>query len=282
MRLGRSPSARRYARADGTFTKFFERDVELEAEKAAALFALAARNGFVAPRPLSADPAGGSLSFEYIPGPPRSVRDLYLAYVAGTSPPARTPRTFHEIGSMLGAIHRELSLPSRRAWRPTEPFDTAMCRAWGEGYGAPLAATPHAFLHGDFGFSNVLLLDGHAPPRIAVIDPSPNGYVTFHCDTFASVYLDLAKFVCCLDGLVPPVHHAAIDWRRAVALRDAFLDGYGARTGLAIDRRLLDGLAFATAAAKFAKEYPSPVLRRLALWLLYRPRKRRVLFGASG
>ena len=63
---------------------------------------------------------------------------------------------------------------------------------------------PTVCLHGDFSFANVLFRETEkAEPEIVIIDPCANGGSTHHDWEAGPIYVDLGKFLSCLEGQVP-------------------------------------------------------------------------------
>jgi hypothetical protein len=112
---------------------------------------------------------------------------------------------------------------------------------------------------------------------IAVIDPSANGYVTFSSDLLAPVYIDLANFAACIEGLVPPENYPRIKWRRLPHVREAFVRAYEREANIVLDRDLIMRLAYATAHCYFQREYGRGLRTKLALNLLFNRYKRNMV-----
>ena len=134
--------------------------------------------------------------------------------------------------------------------------------------------TPHAFIHGDYGFSNVNTITSNGLISLAIIDPCPNYYFTFKANVHASIYIDLATFFSCLDGRVSIKHYRNIHWGRLNLVKQAFISGYESRTGYKINQCLLVQLTCAVTESYFFRKYGSGFRSFVAHKLIHNARKK--------
>ena len=257
--------------ADGRVKKFFDRDLAIEVEKHRNLKTIGELEGFIVPAVESSNPQESSIEYTYIEGLCSS-RNLYIEYV--TSPKLDDKRgaflvsTFRRAGILLAAIHKHLKTEKTVEWQPPECFNQVFQSKFRKTAASVFSDTPHAVLHGDFGFSN-LCYPEEQPDNFAVIDPSPNRYSSFYTNELASVYLDIAKYTLCLNGLIPLKHFIKIRKKRAKYLRENFIAGYEAEADMTLDRVLLQATEEAIFVAKVSRDYKSPLLRYMASILMY-------------
>jgi hypothetical protein len=256
------------AQPGATFVKQYDGLVEVEVVKAERLARVARRNGFTAPAVLNVDVDRQVITYEWFDG----LTPLRTAYLEHTirEPDAEAPELFERVGRVLAHIHRDLTLDERVPWEAPATFREDLERRLGPNAIELLARTPQAFLHGDFGFGNVHLEERTG--RIVVLDPSPNGYLTTHPSTFASIYLDVGVLSACLRGLVGPARFLQLRRDRIGALENAFLEGYERTSGARLDRRLVDGMGYAIAGTYLRARYTLPFIAPLALRMMFRDR----------
>jgi len=192
--------------------------------------------------------AEGALVMEYIDGLV-SLRIPYLAFMKGKTDDLSN---FGAAGRALGYLHSAMPLPARELPDPMPPLHLDTLPV--------LGSESVVLLHGDYGFSNVFWSETR--DQIVVLDASPNHFMTSHPLQTGTRYVDLANFVSCLCGLVPPRHFAMMRWTRAPSVIEAFLNGYAATSHFTPDRTTVLRSAHQTANAYFGYSYPS-VLRRV-------------------
>lgn len=259
-------------RIDGdSFIKCGVQQPLLESEKSAALYRVALASGFLAAEVLGHDSRAGTVTFKVIPGL-RSIRTIYLSYMTDRYPRPPMLDVIRDAGRSLAQIHAGLTLRSTASWKPSPCFAAAFSSVHGQPAEASLDAGPQAVLHGDYGFSNVNVVDQPAGMTIAVIDASANGFVTLRSDLRGPVYIDVGNFVSCIEGLVPLRHYPRMHWGRLPIVREAFLSGYES-AGTRIDRRLLASTVYATAACYIQRKFGSGRLAAAALRVLFNARK---------
>lgn len=194
--------------------------------------------------------AGGTLVMEYLDGLV-SLREPYLDFMK-----AKTSElsVFVEAGRALGLIHSAPPPASEYLPYPMSPLLLNTLPGPGS-EGAVL-------MHGDFGFSNVYWSASRA--QIVILDASPNHFVTHHPLQIGTRYADLANFVSCLCGLVPPSNFPSMYWTRAPRVISAFIEGYVETASFVPDPKTLFFCANETAQAYFAYSQPRGLHRMLA------------------
>lgn len=258
---------------NGDFIKHFFDQFDESIAKYQSLYAVASRNNFTAPKILSDDHNANTASFEYINGL-TSIRESYIEFMTITAPNEDMLDLFHMAGVVLGAIHGEMKLEVQDAWRAPACIENVTSQWLGRGNYLNLHDTPHAFIHGDYGFSNVNIIISGDNNSLAIIDPCPNYYYTFRVNLFASVYIDLATFLSCLDGRVPIRHYRRFQWSRLNLIKEAFLDGYESRTGCKVNRCLLACLTCAVTESYFIRKYGSGLRSLIAHKVIHNARKK--------
>ncbi|MFN0179402.1 MAG: hypothetical protein ACKVZ0_11430 [Gemmatimonadales bacterium] len=181
-------------------------------------------------------------------------------------------------GEALAILHRELSPGSAVQWDPPPPFAREARRQLGPMWQSRLAAGPQAALHCDYGFGNVHLA-AEAMPRIVLLDPSPNYYLTFDPLTVGSVYLDIGTLLGCLWGLVPIRSYLRLDRSRLGPLEQAFVAGYEGVAGWRLDRALIDGVTSAVVATYLTRRLRSGWLAIAATRMIGRAARRGMRAG---
>jgi hypothetical protein len=256
----------RYRINNGEFTKAGFADVEQEFLKARALWDLSCRAGFVVPKAKRFDREQASITYEFLPHM-ISIRHPYLAFMTAKREPSTALLVLERTGATLARIHSGISLPSATRWQPSSDFATAFSAVSGSADSLWMQRVPWSVAHCDYGFSNVRTVgpDG----CIAIIDPSANGYVTFSSALYAPVYIDIASFVTCIEGLVRPSNFPSMRWERLPRVREAFLVGYERESGTLLERDLVAQLSHATAYCYFKSKYRSALLARLATRVLF-------------
>lgn len=250
---------------DDVVVKRFEKDLELEYEKADAIYQIGQLKGFDAPKPLKVCRNDDCIVFSRIRNS-NSIRTAYLDYIKRGVSQKKGFEEFCEAGRVLACIHRYLSLSNRTRWRPGQLFIAAF-RELGKDLDVEVGGEPEVYLHGDYGFSNVAM---HGDTKkIVIFDPSANGFVTKHADEFGTIYVDIGNFLACLQGLVPLTQQVGVDWRLVPPIKEAFLRGYEQEAEYNINRDLASSFAYATAKCYFSYKYGSPLLSRLAMSVLY-------------
>ena len=256
----------------GVVVKRYRRDVDLEYEKAVALWELSQAHDFLAPRPLDVRRSENLITYAFIPEL-TSIRVPYLAYLRARSPGTALLTPFRRAGETLAVIHAGLRLRSCRPWRPSRGFESAARAACGDGYARLSDLDQEVVLHGDYGFSNIGYVESSPGFTPVVTDASANNFTTFHSNERGSPYLDLAHFVSCLDGLVPLAHYPYCHWGRLAEVRETFLSAYERTRGVVLDKHLVSALAYATTHTYFSKRFPLSAIGRLALAWVYNPVK---------
>ncbi|MCA9653406.1 MAG: hypothetical protein KC501_26055 [Myxococcales bacterium] len=248
--------------------RYAREELQAEHAKAQALWECARRHEFVAPRPLRVDEAASAIEYERIAGF-SALTGPYVREMSTGDLHGRLAAILREVARVLAAIHQDLRLPVTRPWEAPPLLLQGLRRA-GDRDGRSATVGPRAVLHGDFGFSNLAVLPSDGPrPRIAVIDPSPNGFTTLRVDLEGPVLVDLALFTSCVEGRIPLRQQPRIRWSALGGLREVFVAAYEGAAGTALDLEALGMLQYATAYAYFSRVYGAGLRREAALALLY-------------
>jgi len=262
----------------GRVVKRYRDGVTRELAKASDLVAIGTRHGFLAPAVLEFDESNRTITYQWIEGL-TPLRDLYLAYMSGTDRGDRCQVAVRIAGSTLAVLHRELNRAGAVEWTPPVPFAREALHALGPQWRVRLGESPQVALHCDYGFGNVHLA-ADATPRIALLDPSPNYYLTFDPLTVGSAYLDLATLLACLWGLVPLREYLRLNRSRVGVLVGALREGYERAAGWRLDRELLDGVTSAVVATYLTRRLGSGLLAVPAARMIGRAARRGT--GAEG
>lgn len=253
---------------DGEFTKFDVIAPELEFEKARALWELGTQIGFRVPEVLRFDCEARSVTWAYIPGL-ESLRVPYIEHMTAGVPRTECLDLIGRAGSVLAQIHRGLHLRQVVDWAASPDFEAAFVATAGAPSATLLGAVPWAVAHCDFGFSNVNYARGMEDDRLIVLDATANGHLTFASNLRAPIYIDVANFVVCLEGLVPPWVQLRMRWARLPEVREAFLEGYESSSGIRLNRELLVYTAYAAACCYVRWRYRSSLVASAALIALF-------------
>lgn len=247
------------------YLKQFYGDFSVEKDKYISLYELCKNSNFIFPKPIETDDVNRTIKFESLSNI-ESIRNAYLASMKAENVDPWQINKFHQIGIALAEIHKGLNLKTFSKWVPSRTFYNAVQRRISHDFEKLLDSETQSYLHGDFGFSNIFFKkDDNINPII--LDPSFDGYTIFSTNAIGPVYLDLAHFVACLDGLVPLRHYPYMHWRRLTYIKDIFIAGYEKGSGLVLNRDWISWLAFATVSAKF--EAKLSALGKLGVWLVY-------------
>ena len=254
-----------------THTKYFKKQYYASLEKYQSLSHIASDVGFIAPEIVDLDEKSKSIIFKYI----HKLHSLRVSYIKHMSYSSKYDYSdlFYNVGCVLAGIHENIELTNTETWAPCKTFNNIMLKNFGPHYEKVLSDTPQANIHCDFGFSNVNYQDVNGIKTLVILDPCPNDFVTFHACTYTSVYIDIANFSACLDGLIPINHYMHIDWRKLAGLKEAFLSGYEENSDLQIDRHLLACMSFATVHSYFKNRYRNQVKTWATRTLVYNPVK---------
>ena len=260
---------------NGEFIKCFLDQFDESIAKYESLYTVASRNNFTAPKLLGTDRNKKKARFEYINGL-TSIREAYIEFMVAPEVYEEKLDLFRTVGAVLGAIHGEMKLEAQDSWSPPTYVETITRRWLGEKNYLKLYDTAHAFIHGDYGFSNVNTIDSSALTRIAIIDPCPNYYFTYRANLYTSVYIDLATFFSCLDGRVPIRYYRCFQWDRLNLVKQAFIHGYENSTGYKINQCLLVQLTCAITESYFIRKYGSGFRSFIAIRLIHNSRKKNI------
>jgi len=263
----------------GCFKKWYRENVEIEFEKAEKLHEIGLDNNFIAPKPLKFNLKKHTIEFEYIRSL-TSIRNVYLNVLHSSKPSDTDLHLFFTVGKILSSIHTSLLLSTSTPWVPSN-YIKKVIKNDKTDFEEFLSSTPQAFLHGDFGFSNICIIHDNKGSKddrkIVIIDSSYDGISILSSNTFGSNYLDLGHFVACIFGLIPIRKYFGAKWENVVAVRDQFISGYEDGNSMKIDRKLLYESAVLCASAKINKNYISPLTRKIASMILFSKRKGEIL-----
>lgn len=192
----------------------------LEAAKLSAYRRLS--RSLVVPQVLLADPVRDVLVLERLIG----YDGLQQVFLRSASDPEGAAALFMSLGEVLAQLH-DLSAPSA-------PWVHEL--VGGRGGHEDESVDGYVLLHGDFGFSNVLVhrLNG----AIAILDPVPRHMPEVAPDGMGDPLHDLASMVSCLLGRVPARHLLRIPRLPRRRLITALVQGYvsGGRASHDVDR----------------------------------------------
>lgn len=251
---------------------------EEEVKKFELFYQLSLLANFRAPQVISSNKKNCTIHFEHIDDI-YSIRELYILFLKQTSPEKEKKiiSIFRDCGKALAQIHQKLSLPTKCPWNLEEKYKNVFHHFLTADEMCELERTPQAFLHSDFGFSNVLLQK--TSEELVIIDCSPNYHTTFFCHEKGSIYIDISNFLSCLDGLirVNPRQYFCLNWPDRCILKEAFLDGYQKQSLQTLDYSFLSKITKATSMCYFQKKYS--YLKAIAAYaVLYSPWKNKSLF----
>lgn len=188
---------------DTTVVKSGTGSCGLEAAKLTA-YATFAEGRYRVPRVLHVDPEADVVVLERLTGY-RTILDTFLS---GRADPRLAAGRFRAAGRALAQIHQHSGTQ--------EP--------WVQQITGGAQAAGDLLLHGDFGFSNVLVHPGRS--ALAVLDPLPPA-ARYHVPKLVGRPLDdLAIMMSCLLGRVPPTRLHLLPGVPRRALMEALLDGY--------------------------------------------------------
>ncbi len=129
---------------------------------------------------------------------------------------------------------------------------------------------PCAYLHCDYGFSNInYIKEENEHLQLVVLDSSPNNFATFKTGATGPVYLDIGNMISCIEGLVPVLNYPSMKWELLPEIRGYFLDGYVAHSKADISIDWVNRFTYATAKCYLTRKYPGTIRQKLALRLLF-------------
>jgi len=248
-------------RRNGMIEKYYPHDFKAELEKHRLIAEALSDSDIVFPALISEDGIG-RLVMEDL-GDLISLRETYLNHMkAQDDPGTNGPELMHRAGAALALIHAvdpvKVSTPHHHSGR-VGPDEIEV-------------GGDRVMLHGDYGFSNVFVQQRTG--KLAIIDPSPNHFVTTHPLELGPPSLDLGNFTSCLMGLVPPRNFLRMRWYRAAALIEKFLSGYEITSGRQIASPHLMDVTESTARAYFSYKYAGDIRQFLAnVWFRTRRKK---------
>lgn len=258
-----------YMVKSGVFIKFVNTEAFEIFCKSRALYELSTlTKKFISPKVKDYSATKQSIEYEYIEGAV-SCRNIYLDYVQSRKSSDMYLPLFRKIGTTLGVIHKNLNLESKFIWDPATHISADFLSDCQVDWRSIAQSSPHAYLHCDFGFSNIYFTANREESDVIIFDPCPNGFVTFHVNTYGSIYIDLANFVSCLEGLVPLINYPKIHWESIRNLKNAFILGYESETGFIVDRDFLDLFSYFTVTRYFNHRFSRSIISNIARSIIY-------------
>lgn len=229
---------------------------ENDIEKYAQFYKISQSANFRTPEVIGVEPSSHTIHFDYIDDL-ISIRDHYLCFLSHPvlQDKQTTLNLFKECGKALAFIHKGFSLSQELSWDPPQKYKNIIHSFLSPKEISMFLETPQTIIHSDFGFSNVLTKG--KTDELIIIDCLPNFHTSFHCNEKCSIYIDLANFLSCLDGLIwiSPQKFISVYWSRRQLLKDAFLHGYQEQSCTMLNLPLLKKLTQATAMCYFRRKY---------------------------
>ena len=249
-------------------TKIYSSDASNEYEKAIQLHELSKINGFCYPQP-SSPGDNERIEFRKILNI-KSIRHKYLDYMKKEVDKEGVKQLFSKAGEVLAIIHNDLQLNCNENWQPSNTFIWAMEKLGVESELLFKKELPFAYMHCDYGFSNIHYIEKqNTSTELVVLDSSPNKFVTFRTDVVGPVYIDIGNMLSCIEGLVPISNYPFMKWKLLPEIKKYFLDGYRAVFKSPISNEWAEKFSYATAQCYLVKKYPWKIAQSLALKLLY-------------
>lgn len=246
--------------------KTYVADHIAEYEKALGLHELLQTRGVRYPKPLSYD--NNSVEYEKLENI-HSIREVYLSYMTSGKNADETITLFQKAGEILGFIHTNFRLEEPVRWTPNENFSKAMLCVNTDEASIGEDNLPYAFLHCDYGFSNVFYNGSRSDVNLVVLDSSPNGFSTFNTALYGPVYIDICNMMTCIEGLIPVRLYPGIKWHRLAEIKRAFLEGYGRESTAPVSSDWINRFTYAIARCYFQKKYKSSLITFLAMKTLF-------------
>ncbi|MCZ6804994.1 MAG: hypothetical protein O7D86_13995 [Proteobacteria bacterium] len=252
--------------------KKYSMEVDKEYDKAKVLCDIAMGNGFFSVEPLTLKATENKISFKYLYAT-GSVRDLYREYLKkGDNKELMLNVTF-EAGKILGNIHNNLILKTKKTWFPPQKFIDALVELGCPSKEDLLINLPQAFLHCDYGITNIQYLEQDDSITIVVYDSSPNNYYTKYTDSYGPIYVDIGCFISGINGLVPIYDYPFIDWDKINEVKHSFVSGYESYKGCKLIPYYVDLFSYGCANCYFSHKYKSSLLQYLAMKALFNRKK---------
>lgn len=215
------------------------------AAKYDAVHHIALEKSFIAPRVLG---ISDSITLEKLNNI-ISLRDIYIDCHLSRDAAGNSRDLIRRAGEVLGHLHAFMPTTTNE-WVASKQFCTALKRYGWENWDAQL---DRATLHGDYSFANVFV--EQTTGKIAVIDPCPNGSSSFLPWECGPIYVDIGKFLACLEGQVPLRNQVSLSRKRCNLLQKDFIDGYQCASGKLIDLPTAFAFAYGTAKAQFLNRH---------------------------
>lgn len=247
--------------------RYSPESVRLEYKRACALWECSVDRGFVTPRPLAVREEDSEIEYEFLPGLV-SIRETYAQLLGAGDFDGEAVHCIREVGKVLAHIHQYLNVSPAVAWEMPSAFAKGLKEIGVEQPSTFLANSPHALVHGDYGFSN-LYIRRTPELQLVVLDASPNQFTTFAPNERGSIYLDVGHFTACLDGLVPFQLYPWLHWSRLMRVKELFWSAYEQAAGLSLDRKSIACVAYANAYSYFVARFGYGLRARVGMSVLY-------------
>ena len=252
--------------------KKYQKEVNKEYEKAKKLCSIAMDNEFMSPEPLTLKHTENEIIFKYLPAS-GSVRDLYRKYLINGNNKELILNVTHEAGKVLGCIHKNLTLKTKNTWFPPQKFIDALLELRYPLKDDLAINLPRAYLHCDYGISNIKYLNEDTSIRIVAYDSSPNNYYTEHADTYGPIYVDIGSFISGINGLIPIYEYPLINWKKMDEVKQSFLSGYESYIGSKLNPFYVDMFSYGCAKCYFSSKYKYKIIQNLAMKVLFSKNK---------
>jgi hypothetical protein len=214
---------------DDRVSKFVGEEAQIEFQKAQAIERALSGTRFITPKAIDCYPASGLVEFEYVPHRVRLFDAMLEAYRMCEFEKVLAQN--RDAAELLAIFHHKLKLPTSIEWTPPSSLIRDLNRA-----GRHWPYDNAVFLHCDFSSVNILI---NNTGGLAVIDASPNQYLTKSANLIGPPVIDVATYTVRLHWPFRARTYRK-SWRRfADMLRADFLNGYERSAGVVLDRTIL-------------------------------------------
>lgn len=240
-------------------------DVANVAAKYSAIHDIAVSHEFIAPEVISCSKDTNLVTLSNIDNIV-SVRELYWKYMIDCIDETDCLDFIKRVGQTLAVIHNDLDLSEYSKWSSGDDFEYYL-KKYGYTHNN-IEYSPQAILHGDYGFSNIFSVNHfNVDSPVVIIDPCADGYTSLSDIEYGPVYLDIGKFLMCLEGLISPQKHLFIKIDKINRAQISFINGYASKSRHAINYVSCFAFSYAIASMYLRQAYPHTHI--LALKLLY-------------
>ena len=257
---------------DDLVTKKYSTDVNVEYVKAEELYHIATKNEFLSVEPLTLKHTENKIIFKYLYAT-GSVRDLYREYLRNGDNKELMLDVAYKAGQTLSVIHSNLTLKTKSNWFPPQKFIDALLEL---GYPSEKDLSinlPRAYLHCDYGITNIQYFKRYDSIKIVVYDSSPNNYYTKYPDAYGPIYVDIGSFISGINGLIPIYDYPLINWDKITEVKNSFLSGYELNVDFKLDYYYVDMFSYGCANCYFSQKYNYSILQYLAMKTLFNRKK---------